>query len=63
MLSDVWAFDIKGKTWKWVDTWGDTLPAARGWFAGDVLTEDKVLVQGGLGESNQWLGDAWMLSF
>ena len=46
-----------------MDTWGDTLPAARGWFAGDVLTEDKVLVQGGLGESNQWLGDAWMLSF
>lgn len=63
MLSDVWAFDIQDQTWKRVDAQGDTIPAARGWFAGDVLAEDKVLVQGGLGESNQRLGDVWILSF
>ena len=63
MLSDAWAFDIENKTWMRVDAQGDTLPAARGWFTGDVLGEDKVLVQGGLGESNQRLGDAWILSF
>lgn len=63
MLGDIWAFDIESKTWNRVDIQGDTHPAARGWFAADAFTEDKLLVQGGLGESNERLGDVWLLSF
>lgn len=63
MLGDVWAFDIESKTWNHVDVQGGMHLAARGWFAADAFAEDKILVQGGLGESNERLGDVWLLSF
>lgn len=62
MLSDVWTFDIAGQTWNRVEFVGGMLPTARGWFAADNIDTDKILVQGGLGESNARLGDAWSLS-
>lgn len=68
MLGDVWAFDIEERRWRAVDAKGDgegtaARPVPRGWFAADVLGEDKIVVQGGLGESNERLGDVWVLSF
>lgn len=63
MLSDVWAFDVEGKTWTEVEARGEAVPASRGWFDADVLGESTVVVQGGLGESNDRLGDVWSLQF
>lgn len=59
MLDDVWLFDTERKTWTEVSIQGDELPAARGWFDADVLGENIVVVQGGLGETNNRLGDVW----
>ncbi|KAF3406216.1 Nitrile-specifier protein 5 [Talaromyces pinophilus] len=63
MLGDVWAFETAGKTWHKVDTQGDAVPDARGWFGADVVGRDMIVVQGGLGEANNRLGDVWSLSF
>ncbi|KAJ6109457.1 hypothetical protein N7486_001692 [Penicillium sp. IBT 16267x] len=63
MLSDVWAFDIGNKTWNQVDLQGSELPVARGWFDADVAASDAIVVHGGLGESNDRLGDIWRLEF
>ncbi|EED17364.1 Kelch repeat protein [Talaromyces stipitatus ATCC 10500] len=63
MLGDVWAFDIERKTWHKVDAQGDVIPDARGWFGADVVGKDTIVVQGGLGEANNRLGDVWRLDF
>jgi hypothetical protein len=63
MLGDVWIFDIETKSWTEVEVQGDELPLARGWFAADTADEGKIVIQGGLGESNERLGDVWSLSF
>lgn len=63
MLGDVWAFDVEDERWVEVETRGDEMPDARGWFDTDVLGENTVIVQGGLGESNNRLGDVWSLQF
>lgn len=63
MLDDVWAFDISGKTWHKVDAQSNAVPDARGWFDADVVGQDMIIVQGGLGEANNRLGDVWSLSF
>lgn len=67
MLADVWAFDIVDHTWLKVDAQGELTPDARGWFAADVVSdgknETKIIVQGGLGEANNRLGDVWILQF
>ncbi|KAJ4136513.1 hypothetical protein NW768_004128 [Fusarium equiseti] len=60
MLSDVWAFDLNEGIWQKVET-GDG-PVARGWFDADV-TENGIVVHGGLGEDNERLGDVWVLKF
>ncbi|OQN95431.1 hypothetical protein B0A48_18488 [Cryoendolithus antarcticus] len=67
MLDDVWAFDLAGKQWHMVEGRGDEglsreedRPVARGWFAADSLGT-SALVQGGVGETNTRLGDAWLL--
>ncbi|KAF4501644.1 kelch repeat-containing [Fusarium agapanthi] len=66
MLSDVWAFDIEGRTWERVEI-GDDGPVARGWFDADSGRDkdgkDAVIIHGGLGEDNQRLGDVWILHF
>lgn len=68
MLGDVWLYDIQTGTWSEVNAGanGESKPYARGWFAADVLPEsgaEAIVVHGGLGESNERLGDVWMLSF
>ena len=62
MLGDVWAYDIDTATWSEVIT-ASNKPAPRGWFDADVVNESEILVQGGLGETNERLGDAWLLKF
>jgi hypothetical protein len=66
MLSDVWAFNIKSSSWSRVEFSEQGAPAARGWFAADVLKQpdgDAVIVHGGLAEDNTRLGDVWRLNF
>ncbi|KAL7913387.1 kelch domain-containing protein [Trichoderma velutinum] len=66
MLDDVWIFNAKSSTWSKAVFSGENAPAARGWFAADVMKQqdgDAVIVQGGLAEDNTRLGDAWRLDF
>ncbi|KAL3462475.1 hypothetical protein BJX64DRAFT_140478 [Aspergillus heterothallicus] len=69
MLSNVWAFDVQDEKWSRVISArdNDEEPAARGWFDADVvaLSEGRsgIVVHGGLAESNERLGDAWVLQF
>ncbi|KAJ5735132.1 uncharacterized protein N7483_000257 [Penicillium malachiteum] len=63
MLEDVWGFDVEYKKWEKVDLQGSELPAARGWFDADFAGPGSLIVQGGLGESNDRLGDVWKLDF
>ncbi len=71
MLDDIWIYDIGSKTWREITidkskAATSDLPSARGWFDADVVQgdgNDKILVVGGLGESNERLDDAWLLSF
>ncbi|KAL4905634.1 hypothetical protein BDW74DRAFT_167802 [Aspergillus multicolor] len=62
MLLDVWAFDIAGQKWTEVSVEGE-VPPSRGWFDADVLGESDIIVHGGLAESNERLGDVWLLQF
>lgn len=72
MLGDVWAFDIESRTWDEVITSStgsgsghDETPVARGWFAAAAAAaagcQSGVIVHGGLAESNERLGDVWLL--
>ncbi|KAL7962682.1 kelch domain-containing protein [Trichoderma compactum] len=66
MLKDVWTLSVKSSTWSKVSFPEQNPPAARGWFAADVTTQqdgDVVILQGGLAEDNSRLGDAWRLDF
>ena len=65
MLGDVWAYDIGLGRWQEVavTNHGSERPLPRGWFAADVVLGEKIVVQGGLGESNERLDDLWVLSF
>ncbi|KAJ5724120.1 hypothetical protein N7488_002155 [Penicillium malachiteum] len=63
MLGDVWGFDVDSKKWEQVDLQGSVLPVARGWFDADVAGPGSLIVHGGLGESNDRLGDVWKLDF
>ncbi|CAI7638382.1 unnamed protein product [Penicillium glandicola] len=60
MLGDVWVFDVEDKLWTKVEAQGER-PNPRGWFDADVLDAGSIVVQGGLGESNNRLGDVWTL--
>lgn len=72
MLGDIWIFDLESKLWsetqvrsgKDISVQGsmDEYPAARGWFAAESVG-DGIVVQGGLGESNERLNDVWLLEF
>ncbi|KAJ6452247.1 hypothetical protein C8R45DRAFT_1041030 [Mycena sanguinolenta] len=67
MLGDVWLWGVEDRTWsKVLATSEGGAPAPRGWFAADVLRHgdtDAVVVQGGLGETNDRLDDLWLLDF
>jgi len=63
MLGDVWAFDILSQTWTELHPGGDT-PPPRGWFAAAAVVENTgIIFHGGLAESNERLGDLWLLEF
>ncbi|KAL4861992.1 hypothetical protein BDV12DRAFT_179548 [Aspergillus spectabilis] len=66
MLSDVWVFDIKSQQWTQMDVDSENAPPPRGWFDADVIvkgTASGIVVHGGLAESNERLGDVWLLDF
>lgn len=63
MLGDVWLYDIDGGSWRKGLAKSDAVPPARGWFDADVLAGSKVVVAGGLSETNERLEDMWILSF
>ncbi|KAL2859369.1 kelch repeat protein [Aspergillus pseudodeflectus] len=71
MLGDVWVFDIEDHKWSQVSVTGgdgaDEKPAPRGWFDADVFAihgrPSGLVVHGGLSESNERLGDVWVLEF
>ncbi|KAL4984682.1 hypothetical protein BDW68DRAFT_193499 [Aspergillus falconensis] len=62
MLSDVWAFDLVSGKWNKVIVEGEG-PPSRGWFDADVLDGSSMVLHGGLAESNERLGDVWLLEF
>ncbi|KAL4891272.1 hypothetical protein BDV59DRAFT_71815 [Aspergillus ambiguus] len=62
MRGDVWAFHVEDRVWKPVQVTGSEAPCPRGWFAADGDGARTIVVQGGLDESNQRLGDVWVLS-
>lgn len=66
MLADVWVFEVEKGTWARVQAEeGREVPQGRGWFDADVVKVDgkeAVVVVGGLGESNERLDDAWVLT-
>ncbi|KAG8625440.1 hypothetical protein KVT40_007191 [Elsinoe batatas] len=57
-FGDVWAWDVREGGWSEVEQKGER-PERRGWFAADVAGEDMGVVQGGLAEGNERLGDLW----
>jgi len=64
MLEDVWIFDITASTWSKLEVSGAEQPAPRGWFDADLVqssSRPNIVVHGGLAESNQRLGDVWIL--
>jgi hypothetical protein len=63
ILGDVWVFDVESKIWAKVVEQGDEQPDPRGWFGADVFDAHSIVVQGGLGEANNRLGDIWSLDF
>lgn len=66
MLSDGWAYTLNDGTWSQITAGSRQSPDGRGWFDADVVTvdgQDSIAVVGGLGESNDRLDDAWLLSF
>ncbi|CAI7653938.1 unnamed protein product [Penicillium manginii] len=61
MLRDMWAFDIESQKWEEIVAEDSDLPFARGWFDADIAGENTIVVHGGLGESNERLGDVWTI--
>lgn len=64
MLSDGWAFSLSDRAWSKINAASAEVPQARGWFDADVVSVDGkegIVVVGGLGESNERLGDVWLL--
>jgi len=63
MLGDYWLYNIAKDHWQKGEDTSSDRPAARGWFGADVVDDSKIVVVGGLGETNERLNDAWILSF
>jgi len=65
-LSDVWGLKRTADgNWTWEKATlkeGTDIPQPRGWFASDITENDEVVVQGGLNENNERIGDAWVLT-
>ena len=63
MLGNWWLYDIAEDKWTKGENGSGVAPAPRGWFDADVMEESKVMVAGGLSETNERLKDVWVLSF
>lgn len=63
MLSDCWLYDIAADEWQKIDHSSGPAPPARGWFDADVVDRSRIMVVGGLSETNERLSDVWTLSF
>ena len=64
MHRDWWLYDIAADSWtRGESTVGGQEPAPRGWFDADVVDSNKIVVTGGLSETNERLGDVWVLLF
>ena len=66
MLSDVWAFSVSAGTWSKIKSGSQSGPQGRGWCDADRVRidgKDGIVIVGGLGESNERLDDAWLLTF
>ncbi|KAF8813116.1 galactose oxidase [Phlegmacium glaucopus] len=65
-LSDVWGLKRSADgTWSWEKATHKeegNVPQPRGWFASDITENGQVIVQGGLNEHNERIGDAWVLN-
>lgn len=67
MFSDVWAFIVSSEEWQRVEFLDqDPAPAPRSWFDADIWTTgdangERVIVHGGLHDSNQRLDEVWIL--
>ncbi|KAF8894328.1 hypothetical protein CPB84DRAFT_1682647 [Gymnopilus junonius] len=65
-LSDVWGLKRTAEgNWTWEKATlkvGSELPQPRGWFASDITDDGKLVLQGGLNENNERIGDAWVLT-
>ncbi|QIW96100.1 hypothetical protein AMS68_001618 [Peltaster fructicola] len=62
MLNDSWAFDVLGKEWKKLVATTDKVPIPRGWFDATTVGDGKIVVTGGLADSNERIPDAWLLA-
>ncbi|KAF2230889.1 kelch repeat protein [Viridothelium virens] len=60
-LKDTWVFDIEKSDWSELDCSDEHKPSARGWLGAVACADDTVLIQGGLNEDNNRLGDWWLL--
>lgn len=63
MLDNCWLWDVESAQWEKADMSGSDRPPPRGWFDADVIDNSRVIVVGGLSETNERLNDAWVLSF
>ena len=65
-LSDVWGLKWSvGGNWSWEKATlkeNGNVPQPRGWFAKDITENGEIVMQGGLNEKNERLGDAWVLN-
>ncbi|KDR71239.1 hypothetical protein GALMADRAFT_127176 [Galerina marginata CBS 339.88] len=62
--SDVWGlkYGANGEwSWERAVVKDEDVPQERGWFAADVTENGEIVVQGGLNEKNERIGDAWVL--
>ncbi|KAK5093490.1 hypothetical protein LTR70_004678 [Exophiala xenobiotica] len=63
MLGNWWLYDIREDKWLKGGSDSASTPAPRGWFDADVVDQSKIVVAGGLSETNERLKDVWVLSF
>lgn len=63
MLGDWWLYDIAEHKWVKGESDAADAPAPRGWFDADVVQGSKIVVVGGLSETNDRLKDVWLLTF
>ncbi|KAL9087235.1 MAG: hypothetical protein Q9165_006729 [Trypethelium subeluteriae] len=60
-LKDIWIFDLEKSEWSELECSDEHKPSARGWLGAVACADDTVLIQGGLSEDNNRLGDWWLL--